>query len=248
MKRETSNKGAAGNHSSSGNLGDLLRTIGQTPHERVQGTESDRRLQLLRDWQVQRLTDTYQDLLNQPRYQPACEFFIHDVYAARDFSQRNYDLRRMHATLRRWIPETMLHPFSRAIQLHELTEELDSQLLQVLVNRLGMTESLTVAMYAEAYRRCDNYAVRVTQIEWIEEIGKGVEALVNIPFSGNVLRLGRGPATRAGWGELMRFLESGYAAFKHMHGAAEFLKTIRTRELRILDRIYASDPDPFAAA
>jgi hypothetical protein len=236
------------NGSSSGlrKLPELLRTVEQTPHEHVPGERLDPQLLLLRDWQVQRLVRTYQDLLNRPRYQPACTFFINDIYAARDYAQRDIDLRRFHATLRRWIPQPMLHSFTLAIRLHDLTEELDAQLLDVLVNQLGMTDALTVEMYAEAYRRCDNYAARVRQIEMIGEVGNGVEALVNIPLSGSVLKLAHTPATRAGWGELMSFLERGYAAFKHMRGARAFLNTIHDRELRILDRIYASDPDPFA--
>jgi hypothetical protein len=230
---------------SSPGLSDLLRTVEQTPHRRVGGAPLDRQMQLLREWQVRRLTRTYHDLLKNPRYQPACDFFIRDIYAARDFSQRNYDLRKLHDSLRRWIPDAMIRPFTLAIRLHELTEELDQALLTVLVDELGMTDRLSVEMYAEAYRRCNNYAARVRQIEWVEQIGKGVEALINIPFSANVMRLARGPATRAGWGELMSFLERGYAAFKQLRGAGEFLKTIRERELSILDRIYAQDPNPF---
>jgi hypothetical protein len=111
-----------------------------------------------------------------------------------------------------------------------------------------MTDSLTEQMYAEAYRLCDNYSLRVRQIEWIGEIGTRVEGLVNIPFSSSVFKLARGPATRSGWGELIGFLEQGYAAYKHMHGATYFLKTIQEREMRILNRIYASDPDPFGLA
>lgn len=231
--------------SNSHNLSDLLRTVEQTPHEQIAGKPLDSRLLLLRDWQVRRLTRTYQDLLTNPRYQPAGTFFINDIYGARNFSQRDYDLRRLHETLRRWVPDAMIRPFTLAIELHELTEQLDRQLLNVLVNELGMTETLSVPMYAEAYRLCNNYAVRVQQIERIGEIGKRVEGLVNIPFSGNVLKVARGPATRAGWGDLMSFLERGYAAFKHMRGAKYFLNTIRERELGILKRIYAGNPDPF---
>jgi hypothetical protein len=241
----TKPKNSSANSESSRNLSELLRTVEQTKHERVQGMPLDPQLLLLRNWQVQRLQRTYRDLLDHPRYHPACTFFINDIYAARDFGQRNYDLRRLHNALRRWIPETMVRPFSLAIELHELTEELDKQLLDVLTKQLGMVEILTKQMYAEAYRRCDNYAVRVRQIELIGEIGNRVEALVNIPFSANVLKLGRGPASRAGWGELMGFLEHGYAAFKHMHGATHFLNIIRERELRILDNIYRNDADPF---
>lgn len=223
----------------------MLRTVERTRHERVQGEPLDPRVMLLRAWQMQRLKRTYRDLLNHPRYQPACQFFINDIYAARDFSQRNYELRRMHHTLRRWVPAMMIRPLTLAIELHDVAEELDEQLLDMLINQLAMTEMLTVQMYAEAYRRCNNYAVRVRQIELIVETGNRVERLVNLPFSATVLKLAYGPATSAGWGELLSFLARGYTAFKHMHGAKVFLNTIREREFQILDRIYANDPEPF---
>lgn len=224
----------------------LLRTVEQTKHESVEGESLDPREKLLREWQVSRLVNTYLDLLDEPRYRPACEFFIRDIYAARDFSQRNYDMRRMHRTLRRWVPEMMIHPLALAIELHDLTSALDEQLLAVLVNELALQDTLTREMYAEAYRRCNNYAVRVRQIEMIVETGSRVESLVNVPFSATVLKLAHRPAARTGWEELLNFLERGYTAFKHMHGAREFLETIRARELEILDRIYANDPAPFA--
>ncbi len=224
---------------------ELYRQVGQTPHERVPEREVEPRLALLQDFQVRRLRQTYQDMLASPRYGPACEFFVQDVYAARDFSQRNYDLTRMHNFLRRWFPASFVRPLTLAVELHTLTEQLDHQLLDALVNPVGMTDTLTVPMYAEAYRICDNYAVRVHQIELIVEVGQGVEGLVNLPFSSTVIKLGREPARRAGWDELLSFLERGYAGFKHMRGAKGFLNTMRERELGILDRIYANSPDPF---
>lgn len=223
----------------------LLGTVEQTKHERVETEPLDPRVRLLREWQVHRLVNTYRDLLDNPRYEPACEFFIGDIYAARDFSQRNYDMRRMHETLRRFMPGWMIRPLALAIELHDLTVALDAQLLEVLVNELEMSDTLTVEMYAEAYRRCDNYAVRVRQIEMIVDVGQRVETLVNIPFSAGVLKMAHAPAARTGWTGLLNFLERGYAAFKHMRGAREFLETIRAREMEILDRIYARHPAPF---
>jgi hypothetical protein len=228
-----------------GEVARLLRTAEQTRHKEVQGAALDPRVRLLREWQVRRLVNTYRDLLENPRYAAACEFFISDIYAARDFSQRNYDMRQMYQTLRRFMPASLIHPLALAIELHDLTVTLDEQLLDVLVNTLGMGDQLTVEMYAEAYRRCNNYAVRVRQIEMIVEIGQRVETLVNIPFSASVLKLAHAPAVRTGWAELHSFLERGYTAFKHMRGAHAFLETIHEREIEILDRIYARHPAPF---
>jgi hypothetical protein len=202
-------------------------------------------LTLLRDWQVRRLARTYNDFLGNPRYAPSCEFFIDDIYAVHDFNERNEGLRRLYESLRLFAPDTLTRPLSMGIELHELSEALDGQLVAVLVGQLGMSDALSAPLYAEAYRRCANYDVRVRQIQMIVDLGTRVEALVNLPFSGAALKLARGTARSTGQGEVMSFLERGYSAFKHMRGAKPFLNTIRERELRILDRIFESDPDPF---
>jgi len=47
-----------------------------------------------------------------------------------------------------------------------------------------------------------------------------------------------GPARLAGLSGLQDFLEGGYAAFRAMEGAGEFLATFERREAGLLDRIY----------
>ena len=46
-------------------------------------------------------------------------------------------------------------------------------------------------------------------------------------------------------GELHDFLDRGFYAFRHMHGAAEFLAIIRERETQILARLFARHRAPF---
>jgi hypothetical protein len=200
---------------------------------------------LLRRWQSSRLARTYADLLAHPRYAPACRFFLDDIYAPKDFSQRDEDMRQMYAFTRRFVPAHILRPLTITVELHALTEKLDSRLLEVLTTELGVTDNLTGEQYAEAYRRCDNYQERVQQIDWIFEIGQELNEVVKNPLTGVSLKLARGPARQAGWEELAGFLDRGYQAFKHMRGARGFLATVRKREMRLLDAIYASEPDPF---
>ena len=228
-----------------GPITDILKGIEQARHEEVASVPLTPELLLLRAWQVRRLTRTYKDMLDNPRYQPSCAYFINDIYAARDFTQRNHDLQTLYDSLRQFVPETMIRPLSMAIQLNKLTEDLDAQLADVLVQQIGMTDKLTVAMYTEGYRLCDNYDDRVRQIDMIIEMGIRVEAMVNFPFSSTLIKLGRVPADNAGQSELMETLEVGYRAFKHMRGAKAFLNLIRSREMEILRLIYASDADPF---
>lgn len=203
------------------------------------------RLAMLRNWQAARLERTYSDLMADERYGPAGGFFLSDIYAARDFSQRDQDLEHLHALLSRFIPEPMLRLLADSIRLNQLSADLDQRLLRVLVDDLGVTDSISSEQYAEGYRRCDNYAERSTQIELLISVIREVSEGSQLPLVNTTLRLARLPAQRAGWLELHDFLLRGYLAFKKLGGSKLFADTIERRESRILDQIYSRAEDPF---
>jgi hypothetical protein len=60
-----------------------------------------------------------------------------------------------------------------------------------------------------------------------------------------LVKLARGPAHAAGFGLLQEFLERGLDAFEAMHGAKEFLDTVRTRETRAMTNLFSGARDPF---
>ena len=225
------------------NLLRSLRHNQATQH--LHGDDLDPQMRLLRAWQADRLTKTYADLLAIKRYTPACHFFLEDVYAPRDFLQRDHELEQMHQFSLRFLPASLLRPLTHAIELNSLTRELDAKLLSVLVNQLDMQETLTESLYTQGYRLCDNYADRARQIEMIIRVGSDVDRLVRLPFVGTTLRMARNPARHGGWIEVQGFLERGFAAFKHMRGAKEFLQKIKQRETQILDQIYSESAQPF---
>ncbi len=224
---------------------ELITNIGKvSQHEEVPISGLDPKLALLRVWQSERLSRTYADLLEQARYRPACQFFLDDIYAPRDFSQRDHDLETMYEFVRRFVPDVVSRPAAMTIKLHRMTEMLDRQLLDVLVQQLSVTDSISVEQYAEGYRRCNNYQERVEQIDSIVDICNHLDGIVRNPITGPALAVAKRPLRAAGYGEVVGFLERGYDSFKRMHGSRYFRKTLRERELGILDRIYASDPDP----
>lgn len=223
----------------------LLRELRKLRHTRVAGGPPDPQLLAVRQWQTERLARSYADLLAHPRFAPACRFFLDDIYAPRDFTQRDHDMVQMHEFMRRFVPAGLIRPLTLTVRLHALTERLDRALADALFKTLGLSGPITMECYTEAYRLCDNYDERVTQIEWVAEIGEHLDRIVRQPLTGTVLAMAAGPARRAGWDELTGFLERGYRAFKHMRGARPFLQVVTRRERRFLDRIYAGDPDPY---
>ena len=230
-------------------LRDIVRKIGKVSHrEEIELSGLDPHLALLRVWQAERLAHTYADVRDLPRYREAWRFFIDDIYGAHDYSQRDHDVETMYEFMRRFVPDDVSRPAALTIKLHRMTEALDRKLLDVLVNQLGVIDSITVEQYAEGYRRCDNYRERVEQIDLLVEICEHIDGIVRNPLTSPALRLASRPLRGAGYGEVVSFLERGYRSFKRMHGSRHFRKILREREMNILDRIYARDPDPFRFA
>lgn len=199
----------------------------------------------LSQWQSHRLAGTHADLLESPRYRLAAEFFLSDLYAPKDFSRRDRDLERSYPMIITVLPGQAIYAVALAVELNVLSHEMDEKMLIVLCKELGVTEQITETVYAEAYRRCNNYDQRKRQIDLIRILGEDLDSVVTKPFIYAALKLARTPSQLAGFGELQDFLERGFRAFRHMEGATEFLEIIYSREMRILNRIYAHHPDPF---
>lgn len=218
-----------------------------TPQPREHWVSPDHpQLILLRNWQVERLARTYADLRATRRYGLACDFFLSDIYSPTHFSEYRHDLDRIYRLMPQALPDYIVNTTAMTLELYHLTDELDQALLRALVAELGMTDSLTAELYAQAYRVCDNYDERAHQIDLIVRVAAGVGRLATLARVPLILRLTRVPAKLAGWSDIHSFLARGLVAYKQMEEADFFFHTIYEREMRILDRIFAHDPDPFS--
>ncbi|NJN47050.1 MAG: hypothetical protein HC808_11835 [Candidatus Competibacteraceae bacterium] len=147
---------------------------------------------LLRNWQTARLRQTHADLLQNSRYRPAVEFFLHELYGDRDFSRRDHDIERAYPIIVRTMPAGALHSVVMAIELNVLSHELDADLLRVLIDEFAVKDQLNEEVYVRAYRHCDNYAQRLRQIELIGILGRDLELIVVKPLIYTALRLAKG--------------------------------------------------------
>jgi len=211
-------------------------------HEVIEGRNLPPLLAYLAAWQSRRLARTHADMLHDPACADACRFFLSDIYAPQDFSQRDYDGTRIYLFMRRFLPEQALTPLAMALEVNALTQQLDLALAQAMQQHLGVSDRFDVAQYEEAYRLCDNYATRLRQIDLIVEVGEHLAHLRRVPFIGATLALARGPAQRLGWDHMQDFLERGYHAWKTLKRPDAFLTTIHDREKAILNRIYGVTP------
>ena len=202
---------------------------------------------LLAQWQVDRLAVTYSDYHATRRYKAALDFFLTDIYGPSDFSQRDNDIERVYPIMVKMLSATAIESLAQALELHTLSMSLDRQLIDVLTGQLGLvvadgTDALTPQAYAEAYRICDNYADRERQIGLAIEAASTLEAAVEKKMIYFTVKVARGPAKAAGFGELQSFLERGLAAFKKMKGSHRFLEALAAREKHVLDALYDDAP------
>jgi len=192
------------------------------------------RIRSLAAYQSKRLGATYADLRSQPRYRPAVDFFLADLYGPQDMTERDRQVLRALEKLQRFLPGAALDALAGAFELHVLTLELDA----ATAAQVDPGVLLDEAAYSRAYRAAGRHRDRVRQIDLIGEIGSLLDTLAHRPEVGLAIRLARGPAHAAGYGQLQDFLERGYDAFRRLGGAGEFLVTIDSRERALMQRLF----------
>ena len=224
-----------------GSAKELAEHLRRLKDLRGAGSARPVRLAELKRFQSQRLARSYQDLASQPRYRAATAFFLDDIYGPKDFSARDQEMLRILPVMCRILPASAVETAALAIELEALSEDLDHRLAAALPEG-----SLDDAAYAKAYRESSRRDERIRQIDLIEAVGRRLDALVKKPLVSQMLKLMRRPAHMAGMGDLQDFLEQGFASFREMKGADEFLATLRSREEKILSRLFSGAPEPFS--
>ena len=219
----------------------LRASLVRLKHLRGKGRATPPRLAELKGWQARRLERTYADFAAQKRYAKATRFFLEDLYGPKDFSARDPEMMRIMPVMSRMLPASAVETAALAIELDALSEELD----QKVAARLA-AGPISAASYGEAYRAGSSTAERERQIELIDAVGHRLDALVKRPMVERLMAMMRKPARLAGLSDLQDFLERGFAAFKDMRGADEFLAALRSRETAILRRLFSAEKDPFS--
>ncbi len=192
----------------------------------------------LRIWQAARLARTHADLLESPRYASSALFFLNDIYGPKNLSRHEEEVRRILPVMKQVLPVPGLETVSDAIELNALSESLDADMVATLKKKVF---TLSEEDYVKAYRAVGRRPDRERQIEIIAHLGKSLDKLTRKPLIGTALSMMRKPAVLAGLSDLQTFLERGYQAFRAMKGGEEFLRTITSRELALLEEWFGND-------
>jgi hypothetical protein len=191
----------------------------------------------LKAWQSNRLARTYPDLLADARHRPAAEFFLDELYGTNDFTARDAEVARIVPTLVAMLPARALFTLGEAVRMDAISESLDADMVARL-RAVGKINQIDDQTYAAAYRACGRRDDRIVQLKLVEDIGATLDRLTRMPLLGVTLKMMRAPAEMAGLGSLHSFLQHGFQAFKHMHGADYFLATILERETHLMEQFF----------
>lgn len=214
-----------------------LRTVDGLRAEREADPSLGERALALKQYQQRRFARTYADLLSQPRYARAAQFFLDDLYGPRDFAHRDAQFARIVPSLVRLFPGEVVDTVVTLGRLHALSEEMDTRMAKTLQPGVA----LDAVAYVRAWQVVGERALRERQVALTLEVGHALEAYVRHPVLRATLRMMRRPAQLAGLGALQAFLESGFDAFAAMRGAQDFLATIEGRERALIDALFAAD-------
>lgn len=200
-------------------------------------------LELLQEFQLERIATTFADLVAEQSSRPAVNFFLSELYGGFDFRERDQDMGKVMPLMVRFLPDRALMTMSEAFELQAISLEFDMGMAEY-IDRMRYGQ-LDMARYCEVYRASDDRRGRERQILLIRKLGYDLEKLVRKPFVSALARLMRGPAHAAGFGKLQDFLEEGLASFRALKDAGWFVDIIYEREWLAMQNMFAGDEKPF---
>lgn len=196
-------------------------------------------------FQARRFAGTYADLLADASFGPAARFFVTDLYADKDFAERDQQFARIAAPLERLFPAHVVATAEALASLHSLSERLDDRM--GMAWRAAATAGLDeVNCYLSAWRTVGERPAREKQLASVLALGRELTELTTIPGLGRLLRGMRVPARLAGLASLQRFLEDGFDTFAQLSrpvgNAQQFLAVIEQRERDWIASLFDAPP------
>lgn len=213
-------------------------------HRFLQAPGLERALYQIKTFQCNRFAVTYSDLLTQPAFAPACNFFLEEIYSPRDFDQRDAEFAKIAGAVERLFPQSIVKIAITLAELHVLTEQLDIRMAQTALATFGTdrTSQLTEVLYREIWQEVGSKDDRLQQLTKVMLLGADLKKVVLLPGIRLTLRAMRGPAKTAKLSLLQAFLEAGFETFavlaKTPHGVEYFLETVHQRESLWIQKMY----------
>jgi hypothetical protein len=195
------------------------------------------RVEAIKRFQHARFQRSYMQWLEHPRYGAAARFFLEDLYGPGDFTARDTEFARVVPALVRLFPQTIVDTVVDLVELHALSESLDSR----MAAQIDVIE-IDWESYAFAWQRTGTHEERRRQIDLMVRVGKALDEYTRSISLRRALVLMRRPARLAGLSALQSFLERGFNTFGSMAGARAFLDAIATTERALAEVLFSVPP------
>lgn len=189
--------------------------------------------------QAKRFKGTYADFLRDPRYAPATQFFLDELYGEHDFAARDQQFGRIAGAIERLFPDAVGQLAVDLAETHALTETLDHHMAAHWA--LASPDLSPEALYIRCWRLTGQPSDRARQLAVVQHMGAELQRLTRMKSLLMALKLMRQPAQAAGLGTLQQFLERGFKAFAHMRDASRLMGAIAERESAWIEQLFHGD-------
>ena len=201
-------------------------------------------LNQLQQWQARRLRKSHASLLHEPNYRSATEFILDEVYGGIDLYDIALDIDRALPVAMRLFSDKVMETAAMALELNLLTAQLDLEMMKAHFIEFGFAE-ISEESYLEAYRLCDHFTVRKTQIELAQNLSLAIDQYIASKMIYMGFKMAKGPAYAAGLQALYGFMRKGFDVLRPLGGAQHFVARITQPELHFIERIKSRQQNPF---
>lgn len=190
-----------------------------------------------KQFQINRLRQTYADFIDQQAYTAACEFFFGDIYSVNDTEARDAAFKAFTKKISLVLGGDIVTCLQQLVSLQQLTHSLDQTLFQKLV-QMEVSNPFTMSEYRRAYRACQNYEARQEQItELVGCLNLSHRILSRVGIGPGLIALHRFQKIR-GKGLATGLLVRGYHALSPLPDINVLTQAIKQRETAWLDETY----------
>ncbi len=193
----------------------------------------------LQDFQVRQLKRNFSDIYDSKEYGKLCQFFANDIYAPKDFEERNRSFEQISNYFRNSLGDKLFHGLIRLLDLYEMSDDMDD-LMVVTLEKMGVKGTISQEQYDKAYYLSDNYDRRVEQLDLIVECFDFTHALTRFRSIGWILKTARltSHLFSGSKDNIVDMLQRGYDAMRDTASVEGFNDIIYEREMKRLNRIY----------
>ncbi len=191
---------------------------------------------------IERLERTYEDYIkNVKGFSEIPTFFRNHLYAPANKKERDYVLEQLYLKLKTIVGEDMVENIHKLIQLIKLSDELDYEIAEVIVEKypelITQNGKLKFEIIEKIIFEKNQYLSRKKQIELICETLSFFFSLSKLPLVKLVMAPIKVAANLVGANILIDTMEEGYRISKGIKDMKPFINDFKTRELSYLESI-----------